>query len=94
MGIDLNREPDFDKLKPSYIINDIALQTMKIYKASDGIWATSEEAQRNVNVDDDKHVGDDEEAKEADVRDMEEGDEPMLKGVDEFTTPHSAIDKH
>ena len=58
---------------------------------SDGIWVTYEEANRNVSVDDDEHVGDNE---EVDIRDIEEGDEPMPRGVDKFTTPHSATDEH
>ena len=66
---------------------------MKIYKVSDGIWATREETQRGVNVDTNEDASDDEEAKEAEIRDMEEGDEPMPKGVDEFTTLHNAIDE-
>ena len=60
---------------------------------------TREEVQRDVSVDDDEHVGDDEhvsddkEVDEADIRDMEKGDEPIPRGVDEFTTLHSATDE-
>ena len=60
---------------------------MKIYQVLDGIWATCGETQRDVSVDDD------DEAKEAYIRYMEEGDEPMSRGVDEFTASHSATDE-
>ena len=45
---------------------------MKIYKVLDGIWATREEAQKDVSVDDEEHVSDDEEVGEVDIRDMED----------------------
>ena len=94
MGIDLSHEPNFDKPKPSDIINAIALQKIEIYKVSDGIRETREETQRNVSVDDNEHVGDAEEVEEAYIRDMEEGDEPIPRGVDEFTTLYNATDEH
>ena len=56
----------------------------------DGIWETHEKAQRDVGVDDDEHVGDDE---EANIRDIEKGEAPMPRGVDEFTAPHSVTDE-
>ena len=53
---------------------------MKIYQVLDGIWAARGEEQGDVGLDDDEPIGDDE---EADIRVIEEGDEPILRGVDE-----------
>ena len=71
------------------IINAIALRRIQIYKVSNEIWAIREEAQRDVSVDDDEHVDDDE---EPNIRDMEEG-QPIARGVDEFIASHNVTNE-